>query len=311
MSEELRHQIEFMKREMLKGAAEVRRANEVVPVSGERRILSLSDRNIGVVYYPAPRRNAPLIIGFHGGGFLFGGSGMDDRLWSEVAKQLDANVASVDYRMAPEFKFPAPVEDAYESAVYLREHAEDFGFDAGHISVMGSSAGANLATAACLCAKDRGGVSFDYQILVYPALDSATDPMEKGCKPDDAGMYYVFNDLYTTPEQAKNPLCSPRFASDEQLKGLPPAIICPAEFDILCAESIEYAKRLVRAGVKVWLDAPAKGMPHGYFEFGMNGSTMGDNPPLAAAQAGPDADAVREAAQATLDYIRQHYNQTA
>jgi len=233
---------------------------------------------------------------------------MDDRLWSEAAKQLDANVASVDYRMAPEFKFPAPVEDAYDAAIYLRNHAKEFGFDANHISVMGSSAGANLSAAVCLCAKDRGGVSFDYQILVYPALDFATDPMEKGCKTDEAGMSHAFNELYTTPEQAKDPLCSPRFALDEQLKGLPAAIICTAEFDVLCAEGIEYAKRLEHAGVEVWLDAPAKGMSHGYFESGMNGGNMDGNPHPETMQVEPEFGEVQAAAQATLDYIRVHYN---
>lgn len=308
MNEELRKQIDFVKQDMSKAAVEMRKANAVVPVSGKRRILPLADRNIGIVYYPAPSQNAPLIIGFHGGGFTFGGSAMNDRLWSEVAKQLDVNVASVDYRKAPEFKFPAPVEDAYDSAVYLRNHAHEFGFDANHISVMGSSAGANLSTAVCLCAKDRGGVSFDYQILVYPVLDNATDPLEKGCKPDESITSYAFNELYTTPEQAKDPLCSPRFASDEQLKNLPTAIICTAESDVLCAEGIEYAKRLEQAGVEVWLDAPAKGMPHGYFEFGMDGNVMDGNPPPGTVQVVPELGDVQAAAQATLDYIRVHYS---
>lgn len=306
MNKELRQQIDFVKQDISKAAAGMRQENATVPVSGERRTLPLSGRDIGIVYYPASVQNAPLIIGFHGGGFVSGGSALDDKLWFAVAKQLNVNVASVDYRKTPEFKFPAPVEDAYESAVYLRNHAREFGFDADHISVMGNSAGANLAAALCLCAKERGWVSFDHQILVYPFLDIATDPIEKGHEPDEAVIFYVFNELYATPEQARNPFCSPRFASHEQLKGLPPAIICPAERDVLCAEGIEYARRLEQAGNKVWLDAPAKGMPHGYFEFGMNDSGDGSVPPTPTPNM-PEAATIRQAAQSTLDFIKAHF----
>lgn len=118
MDEAMRNMVETMKEEILGSIGEMRTANKMVPVSGKRYGLPLPGREINMVYYPARRQNAPLILGFHGGGFLFGGCALDDAMWKAMRDRLDVNIASIDYRKTPEYRYPAPVEDAYDSAVY-------------------------------------------------------------------------------------------------------------------------------------------------------------------------------------------------
>ncbi|MEI3340666.1 MAG: alpha/beta hydrolase fold domain-containing protein [Eubacterium sp.] len=142
--------------------------------------LPVQDRQINIVYFRAKREHAPLILGFHGGGFLFGGNAMNDAMWSAVRDALDVNVASVEYRKSPDYRYKEALDDAYDAAVYMKNHAEEFGFDENRISVMGCSAGAGLAATVCLHAKEKGGVLFQNQILMYPFLDASTDPDSKG-----------------------------------------------------------------------------------------------------------------------------------
>lgn len=222
-----------------------------------------------------------------------------------MRNQLNVNIASIDYRKTPEHMFPAPVEDAYDSAVYLKEHTAEFGFDPNHIFVCGNSAGANIVAAVCIMAKERGGVTFEYQILNYPEVDIATDPAAKGSGSVDLPLMYVFNELYVKPEDVKNPYCSPLFATQSQLAGLPTAIIYTADADRLKAEGIKYADKLREAGVTVYY-GNAVGMPHGYFEYGF-GTAMGQDflgdaikPQIA------DGSIAREA-QKALGFIKEHY----
>lgn len=276
MDEAMRKAVDFVKAEMLQNIGEIRKLDAVVPVSGMRHEIPLKDRTINLVYYSAKKEHAPLVLGFHGGGFLFGGASLDDAMWKAVSEALDVNVASVGYRMTPEYRWPAPIEDAYDTAVYLSEHAQEFGFDASKISVMGCSAGANIAAAVALYAKERGKVSFDYQILIYPEVDCVTDPAQKQEGSMDLAMFYVFNELYVNPEDAANKLCSPIMATTEELRELPAAIICVADNDTLKAEGQAYAEKLEAAGNTVYLADPEPEMPHGYFEYGF-GTGMGQD----------------------------------
>lgn len=258
---------EKVKKQVLAEAKMMREMNKKIPVSGERIDLPVGGRNVNIVYFRAKREYAPLILGFHGGGFLFGGNAMNDAMWSAVRDALDVNVASVEYRKSPDYQYQAALDDAYDAAVYMRDHAGEFEFDAENISVMGCSAGANLAATVCIYAKKKGNISFKKQILMYPFLDAATDPDSKGAGSLGGPVMYIFNELHCTPEEAKLPVVSPVFAVLEELQGLPEAIFALAENDSLKHEGYEYAKMLEQAGVPVSLREYAK-MPHGFFESG-------------------------------------------
>lgn len=305
MDAELRKIVDMVKAQVIEEVKGVRAANKVIPVSGERHTLPLDGRNIDIVYYPADRENAPLLMGFHGGGYLFGGCAMDDAMWDAMRKQLDVNIVSVDYRKTPEFMWPAPIEDAYDSAVYMKEHASEFGFDSNHISVFGCSAGANISAAVCLYAKEKGGISFDYQILNYPALDNASDPGEKGEGSLTGPITYVFYELYARPEDAKKPTCSPIFASIDELKGLPPAIIYTADYDNLREEGEQYCQMLREAGVEVYYSV-AEDMPHGYYEYGF-GTNMGQDFLDDGIKEQIADGSIARGAQKCLDFIKAHY----
>ena len=260
--------IEQVKAAVCKEALEMRKLNETVKVSGRRMYITMPDRQIGVAFYPAENPDAPLILGFHAGGFFFGGSVLNDAMWKETGKQLGAAIASVEYRKSPTYQYMDAIEDAYDAAVYFQEHSAEYGIDSNKISVMGCSAGANLAAAVCLYAKEKGQESlFCSQILMYPFLDLATDPDSKGNGSLQGPVMYVFNELHCKPEEATLPLVSPVFAHEKELEGLPKAIICYADIDCLKAEGQKYAQMLREAGVQV-KDMVARGMSHGFYESG-------------------------------------------
>lgn len=269
--------------DILAGAKEAQEANKTVPISGTRYTLALEGRNIDIAYYKAKKEKAPLIIGLHGGGFLFGGSALDDDLWVNVSETLEMDIASVNYRMSPEVMDEACLMDAYDATLYLISHAEEFGFDPAHVSVFGSSAGGNLAAALAILAKQRGEFSLDYQILMYPFLDGASDPDSKGEGSFSGVMPHIMNRLHFSPEKAADPLLSPVYAPKEMLTGLPKAIVVYCELDNLKAEALKYCEMLKEAGVEV-ASYYARSMPHGYIESGfkkvftdMDRQFMGEN----------------------------------
>lgn len=259
--------VKQIKEEICKEAREMRQINQTAPVSGERLSIKRPDREISIVLYGAEKENAPLILGFHGGGFLFGGNALNDAMWCAVRKATGAAVASVEYRKSPDYQYQAALEDAYDAAVFFKEHAEEYGIDKTKLSVMGCSAGAQLAASVCLYAKQKGKKLFEYQILMYPMLDSYTDPLSKGPGSLQGPIMYIFNELHCAEEEARLPIVSPVFAAEDELAGLPRAIICYADNDCLKNEGIQYSRMLRNAGVEVY-DMLAEGMPHGFFESG-------------------------------------------
>lgn len=259
--------LEEVKRNICKEAEQMRRMNKTIKIQGNRMSIPAKDREIEVVFYPSEKENAPLILGFHGGGFLFGGSALNDDMWRETGKTLGAAVASIEYRKSPEFQYLAALEDAYDAAVYFKTHAENYRINAEEISVMGASAGANLAATLCLYAKQKKNMFFKHQILLYPFLDCATDPDSKGQGSLMGPVMYVFNELHCKPEEAALALVSPVYASEKELEGLPHAIICYADNDNLKYEGQKYAQLLRKAQVPVD-DMLSEGMPHGFYESG-------------------------------------------
>ena len=299
--------IEKVKKEICEMAAGLRRKNEIAPVSGRRMTISMSDREIGVVFYPAKEENAPLILGFHGGGFLLGGSALNDEMWLETGKTLDAAVASVDYRQSPDYQYMEAILDAYDAAVYFKKNASLYGIDPEKISVMGCSAGAGLAASVCLYAKEKEQQLFDCQILLYPFLDADTDPLAKGEGSLQGPVMYVFNELHCKPQDAAKPLVSPVFASNAMLRGLPRAIFCYADYDNLKAEGKRYAAMLRRVGISVE-EMTAEGMPHGFYEHGFGIYTEAEMGFMSEQERQMVRDgSLHRASVACLHFIKQYF----
>ena len=246
-------------------ALKAQAVNRIVPISGKRYTLPLEGRDIDMAYYEAKSANAPLIIGYHGGGFLYGGSALDDTMWSRVADYLDVNVASINYRLSPTYRAYEAIADCYDSIIYLKNHAAEYGFDPAHISVMGQSAGANCAAAMGLKSNQTKEVKLDNQILIYPIVDFVTDPDSKGAGSFSGVITYIMNELHCTIEEASDPLISPIFADKDMMEGSANAILCFCENDNLRFEGMEYEKKLQEAGVST-ASILSAGMPHGFFE---------------------------------------------
>ena len=312
---EKRKLIEAVKEDMAKNAHGMRAANKMVPVSGERHKLPLEGREVEIVLYPALNDDGskmegkqPLIVGYHGGGFVFGGCALDDDMWVAVTKTLHVNVASIGYRMSPEHKWKETFLDSYEAVLYLKEHAEEFGFDGKHISVMGQSAGGNLAAAVSLWANLKQSIKLDNIVLIYPFLDVYTDPDSKGGGSLTGPMTYAMNELHCDFEDTLNPLASPVFAEVSMLKGLSNTIFDYSEDDNLRFEGMKYAEKLKEAGVPVYENL-SEGMPHGFFESGFKTPTEFEMKNLLGEkgeQIVADGSLARKSQEA-LNFINEHF----
>jgi acetyl esterase/lipase len=241
------------------------------------------------IYRPARTDSGgrPLILNFHGGGFVFGDLRLADWMCSSVAVTVDAVVVSVDYRLAPRHRFPAAVDDCYAALVWAAENAADLstrslsapgtvspaGPGAGSagraapppIGVMGESAGGNLAAVMCLLARDRGGPKISHQALLYPPTDMTRTPQKavKALIIPEADML-AYRRLYLGDADPADPRVSPLLAADHS--GLPPALIQVGEHDPLREDGARYAAALRSAGVPVRFTEYV-GMPHGYLNF--------------------------------------------
>jgi acetyl esterase len=200
----------------------------------------------------------PVALYFHGGGFYLGDLETHDHVCRFLCKAADIIVIAVNYRLAPENKFPAAVDDCYAALCWVSERGEAEGFDAKRIALVGDSAGGSLVASICFLARDRGGPRIGYQAMIYPALamdDGADFPSRKAL---GSGEYFIaqedfafFRALYFhEPEkEMANPLASPIRAKD--FSNLPPALIVAAEYDPCRDENEKYAELLKAAGVQV------------------------------------------------------------
>jgi len=194
---------------------------------------------------------ASVFFDLHGGGFVLGSAGMDEGMNLELSRQVGCKIISIDYAKAPDFPYPAAVNQVYAVVKHVFENADKYAIDCNKMAIGGHSAGGNLATVACLKAKKEGDFQFICQILDYPALDLATDPLEKpqpkgAISPD---MAMMFNACYIEPSQAREPYASPVYAALEDLEGMPPALFILAGGDSLHDEGAKYCSMLKAAGV--------------------------------------------------------------
>ncbi|MCC6180050.1 MAG: alpha/beta hydrolase [Chloroflexi bacterium] len=252
----------------------------------EERIVPVEGGEIPVTaFVPDAARPLPILVYYHGGGWVTGSIETHANACRALARQTPCVVVSVEYRCAPEAKFPRPLEDCYAATRWVAEHAEEFGGDASRLAVGGDSAGGNLAAAVCLLARERGGPSIAYQLLIYPVTDhnfetASYRDMAHGYMLTRESMRWFWDHYLPSPDEVANPLASVLRAD---LHGLPPAYVITAECDPLRDEGDAYAERLKEAGVHVQhLRYP--GMLHGFFNVGTP-VQMGDVAVARAAEA--------------------------
>lgn len=217
----------------------------------------------------APR---PAILQIHGGGFVLGSARQQIGSNQDLAATLDCVIVSVEYRLAPETQFPGSLEDNYAALTWLHRNADELGVDRTRIAVMGESAGGGHAAMLAIAARDRGEIPLVYQALIYPMLDDRTGSTRK--KPPYMGVViwneqrnrFGWSSLLGVPAgSAKVPYGSVP-ARVENLKGLPPAFIGVGSIDLFVDEDVEYARRLIDAGVPVRLNV-VPGAFHGFDAF--------------------------------------------
>jgi acetyl esterase/lipase len=223
------------------------------------------------VYTPNGTGPLPLLVFFHGGGWVIGDLDTHDGTCRELAHGAGCVVMSVDYRLAPEHKFPAGPEDCYAATAWAAAHASELGVDPAKIAVGGDSAGGNLTCVVALMARDKGSPTLCFQLPIYPATSHALDMPSyvenaTGYLLETDAMVWFWGHYLASEADGENPYASPLRAKD--LKGLPPAFVITAEFDPLRDEGELYAKRLQEAGVPTTLKR-YDGMIHGF--FGMSG----------------------------------------
>ncbi|WP_223593301.1 alpha/beta hydrolase [Neobacillus bataviensis] len=219
------------------------------------------------VYIPQGQGPFPLFIYYHGGGWVLGDIESTDASCRMIANRTESIVVSVNYRLAPEYKFPTPVEDAYAALEWVYKKAASFNGDVSRLIVGGDSVGGNLATVVSMMSRDRKGPNISAQILIYPPtnLEFNTESHQifaKGYGLDREQLVW-FRDHYLRNEVDRhNEYASPLVAED--LGGLPTALVITAENDVLRDEGMAYAKRLRKFGVHVEYECEP-GMVHGYF----------------------------------------------
>ncbi|WP_455012254.1 alpha/beta hydrolase [Mycobacterium antarcticum] len=197
----------------------------------------------------------PLLVFFHGGGFVVGDLDTHDDLCRLICRDAGVHVLAVDYRLAPEHPAPAAIEDCYAAYRWAREHAVELGADPARVAVGGDSAGGNLSAVVCQLARDEGVALPTLQMLLYPATDFANDTRSKTLFAD--GFFLTkkdmdwFRDNYLAGStlERNDPRVSPLLAKD--LSGLPPAMVLTGGFDPLRDEGNQYADALAAAGVTV------------------------------------------------------------
>ena len=257
----------------------VREANRLPPAVPGATMAHVEDRSIPGpageipvrIYRPTEASDHSLLVWYHGGGWVIGDLDGADVTCRELAARSGSVVVSVDYRLAPEHRYPAAHEDCYAATVWAAGNAADLGADAGKLAVGGDSAGGNLAAFVSLRARDESGPAIRFQLLVYPVTDynyetvSYRDNAEGYLLTRD-GMEWFWNHYLGPDGDGSHPHASPLRAED--LSGLPPAHVITAEYDPLRDEGEAYAERLRGAGVAVTQTRYA-GQIHAF--YGMHG----------------------------------------
>lgn len=225
----------------------------------EDRIInvdSLGELGIRIVRPPGNSDKLPVVIYFHGGGWVLGDKDTHDRLIRELVNGANAVVVFVNYTPSPEAQYPVPIEQAYAATKWVAENGDSINVDSNRLAVAGDSVGGNMAIAVTLIAKERGAPKIDFQVLFYPVTDANFDTpsyleFAEGHFLTREAMKWFWNHYAPDITLRNQPTASPLQADLEQLKGLPPALVITGECDVLRDEGEAYAHKLIQAGVRV------------------------------------------------------------
>lgn len=206
------------------------------------------------IYIPEGDGPFPVVVYFHGGGFVGGSLAVVDAPARALAVDAGVIVVTASYRLAPENKFPAATDDSIAALTWVAENIEEFGGDTAKLFVMGDSAGGNLAAVAAIRCRDESGPRLAGQILIYPVIDSGArlpswTEFGEGYIITAPDLEWFWAQYLRSPEDAENPLATPSKASS--LQGLPPALVITLEYEVPRDEAEAYAAQLVDAGVDV------------------------------------------------------------
>ncbi len=246
------------------------------PLMGELRDLKcpgpLGDIALRLYRPPSakPAEKLPALVFYHGGGWVIGDLDTHDTLCRELSVQSGAAVIAVDYRLAPEHRFPAAVDDSFAALQWIAQNAAAVGIDASQMAVGGDSAGGNLATVVALLARDSGGPAIRFQLLVYPATDASFTQVSHT---ENAGvlpltkpvMEWFWRQYLDGRDGMTDWRASPLNAAS--LINLPPAYVMTAGYDVLRDEGLDYADKLESAGVPV-ARRHYPGQVHGFLTMG-------------------------------------------
>ena len=211
----------------------------------------------------------PLLVFYHGGGFVIGTIETHDGTCRALARASGAAVLSVGYRLAPETRFPGPLDDCFEALVWAKVHAHDLGVDGARLAVGGDSAGGNLAAAVAIRARDAGGPALRHQLLIYPVTD--TDFTRASYRENGTGNYFLSRAMMTwfwkqyLGAQTGH-VEGATLLGTADLSNLPPASLYMAQYDPLRDEGVAYAEALRAAGNSVHSEV-VPGMIHGFFSM--------------------------------------------
>ena len=240
-------------------------------IPSEEAVFEIRDINADGIpcrlYRPSSDSNMGLLVYFHGGGWVIGDLNSHDGVCRSLANKSGHAVLSVDYRLAPEHKFPAAYDDCVHALGWAHDHASSLGVDKTRIAVGGDSAGGNLAAAAALAEV----VPLRFQLLIYPAVDMTMESPsidENATAPilTKSVMKWFVNHYIRNSADHSNIQASPIAATDEALKRMPPALVITAQFDPLRDEGEAYGKRLVENGVNCTITR-YNGAFHGFFSM--------------------------------------------
>ena len=195
----------------------------------------------------------PVVMYFHGGGWVLGDADTYDYFMRELTNGSGAAVVFVEYSRSPEARYPVALEECYAATKWIAEHGAELNLNVAKIAVAGDSAGGNLATAVCLLASKRGGPAITAQVLIYPVTghdfnSSSFEQFAKGYFLTREASQWFWKQY--APDESQSTAC-PMIATDDELKGLPPALIITGECDILRDEGEAYARKLMTAGIPV------------------------------------------------------------
>jgi acetyl esterase len=232
---------------------------EKMPAEVEDRQISGGPRgevSLRIVRPAGASGRLPVIMFFHGGGWILGSKNTHDRLIREIANGAEAAVVFVNYTPSPEARYPVPIEEAYVATRYMAERGVEFNLDGARLAVAGDSAGGNMAAAVTLLAKQRGGPRLAYQALLYPVTDADFDNASYRQFADGPWLTKLamewFWDAYAPEVKSRKEItASPLRAAPQDLAGLPPALVITDENDVLRDEGEAYAHKLMAAGVEV------------------------------------------------------------